>query len=153
MTTLDDIQVGSLYTLSHDVQNPNVDRRRADYMIKTSVFPSGTLWVASHDFDLPKVLLLSRPGFGMGGQFHFAVESEVPKKKKRRLPHRERHKKWAEALVPHMTQVPIDTFDKICLVFDIRQKSLLKLMVDDKTLTLERLIGYLRKLYPELDPD
>lgn len=147
MPELQHILPGRLYELTQDVENPvPLDRRQSKYLRTTEVFPKGSTWVVYRE-EGSSIFLVDRRPAKRGGEFTGGImrEGEL------QLSKRPQERAWAEAILPHLVELPLDSPDRIFLAFDIIHNcNLLQKLIEQDIVSPARLVALLRALHPEM---
>lgn len=141
-----DLQIGSLYRLTQDVENPVTDRRSANKMLKLETFKKGTTFVCmcgddSADLRMLRLTNHSLTGHLMSDGFTAAIiqDGEVRSSK------REESQQWAAALVPHLEELPIDSWKRLRAAYGWHATArVLQNLVEDGTVPLQRVVDLMR---------
>lgn len=140
----EDLKVGHLYRLRQAVENPIVDRRSANPMLKLPAFHAGTYFVCLNGDDFENLIQLKHGSYsGVDGAFTVGVHEEDGTIRPSKY---DRNTKWADAVMPWLEEVPVKSWDHITRTFGTRSMSAaLRELWEDGTITLERLLELMRK--------
>ena len=144
---LADLNIGSLYRLTQDVKNPVCDKRSSNKFQRLPVFKEGMLMVCLGAFDAPALRRLHSTDMSITGQnscrgFTAAIHREIGVE---RSPH-DRDRAWAEAIVPHLEEIPIDSWDLMHRAYGGHAAvGTLQKLVEDGTVSLERVVEMMRR--------
>ena len=142
-----DLKVGTLYRLTQDVQNPVVDRRSGDKFLKLTVFREGMLIVCLAAGERPNVWRLHSTEIGLSGRnscpgFTAAVNREGDIHPSRY----ERDQKWADAILPHLEEVPLESWELLRRAYGWHAEStVLRELVQEGAVSFERVVELMRK--------
>jgi len=140
-----DLKPGHLYRFIQNVENPLCDKRSADYFKKVPVFVKGTLLVCFAPYDTPRLRTLHT----MGTPFRSGFTAAIHREDGVGLSKHARDKKWTEAIVPHLEEVAIDSWDLMRRAYSsYAEPAVLRELIEDGTLPLERAFELLRKHTP-----
>lgn len=140
----EDLQIGHLYRLTQTVENPIVDRRSANPMLKLTELKEGTYFVCMCSDDHPDLIQLKHGSYRTHqGVFTVGVREADGSVRPSKY---ESNETWTNAVLPHLERVPIDSWDLVTRAFGFHSMStVLHELFDDGTIPLERLLELLRK--------
>jgi len=145
----DDLKIGALYQLTRDVENPLKDGRSANYFLGREVFKKGARFVCLPADMAPGVRRLHPATPTVGGQpcsdgFTVGVHSSGEGFRLSKFP---RDQNWTAAIVPHLEEVAVDTWDKMQSAYGwAAMRTVLRGLVEDGTVPLERVIELMRQV-------
>jgi hypothetical protein len=142
-----DLKIGALYQLTQDVENPFTDFRSANEMLKTGTFKEGTTFVCMAEQDAPGLrrLYFTRHTItGHTGDNGFTAA--IVRNGKVRMSNREDSQQWSAALLPHLEELPIDSWERLRLAYGWEgMDTVLRVLVEEGDVPLERVIELMKE--------
>lgn len=119
------------------------DKRSADPLRKHPTFAKGTHFVCLCDIDYGDHIRLAYGGHRIsGGTFTADLRNDEGSRPSKY----ERDAAWAKALIPHLEEIPLDSWERLTRTFGhTHTGSLLRELIEDGTVPMARAIELLRK--------
>lgn len=143
----EELKVGALYRLVRDVKNPVVDKRSRNPFLLSAVFKEGSHFVCLCTDDIPTMRRLHTTRTTLSGNPSAdAVTVGLAGDDGFRLSTRPKDQNWTAAIVPHLEEVPIDSFKTLRMAYGWgAMPRVLRALVDDGTVPLERVVELMRE--------
>lgn len=150
-----ELQPGHLYRLTREIENPVCDKRSSNPLKKCPVFVKGKLFMCFAPEDNPRLRRLHSTLIGITGHnscpgFTAAIYRE---KGRVALSRYDYDRQWTEALVPLLEEQPINTWELMREAYGwTAQTRVLCELIEDGTVSLERVIDLMHKHTPNTSP-
>ena len=142
-----DLKIGALYQLTQDVENPVTDFRSANKMLKAGTFKKGTTFVCMCDVDgaaLRRLYLTNHQITGHNTNHGFTAA--IIREGKVEMSHREESQQWSAALLPHLEELPIDSWKRLRLAYGWEgMDTVLRVLVEAGDVPLERVVELMKE--------